>query len=388
MTDINHVPREKEEKEIEWDLQEAQKGGYDHFMLKEIMEEPETIENAIRGRLVADEGLVKLGGLDSVQSKLKNIEQIILVGCGTSYFAAQIGKYMIEEHAGISCQAEVGSEFRYRNPVISKKTMAIFISQSGETADTLACLREMKRKGVLCIGITNVVGSSQARETDAGIYTRSGPEIAVASTKAFLGQLSVLSLLAVYLGRKKTMSLAKGKEIIAELEKLPALAKKILKNRDNIKRIVEKYKGSKNFFFLGRKYNASIASEGALKLKEISYLHAEGMPGGELKHGPLALVDKSFPTVAVCTSGSVYEKMIANIEEIKVRNGPVIVVATEGDKEIEKIADDVIFIPETIEMLTPILSVIPLHLFAYYMASILGYNIDKPRNLAKSVTVE
>ena len=388
VTDINHAPKEKGVKEIEWDLQEAQKGGYDHFMLKEIMEEPETINNAIRGRLIASEGLVKLGGLDSIQSQLKDIERIVLVGCGTSYFAAQIGKYMMEEYAGISCQAEVGSEFRYRDPVMGKKTMAVFISQSGETADTLACLREMKRKGVLCIGITNVVGSSQARETDAGIYTRSGPEIAVASTKAFLGQLSVLALLTVYLGRKKTMSLAQGKEIIAQLESLPNLAKKVLENRNEAKKIVDKYKDFKNFFFLGRKYNAFIASEGALKLKEISYLHAEGMPGGELKHGPLALIDKNFPTIAICTSGSVYEKMISNIEEVKVRGGPVIAVATEGDEEIKNIADDVIYIPKTTEMLTPILSVIPLHLFSYYMAAILGYNIDKPRNLAKSVTVE
>ena len=388
VTDINHVPREKGVKEIEWDLQEAQKGGYDHFMLKEMMEEPETIENAIRGRLIKNEGLVKLGGLDSVQSQLKDIDRIILVGCGTSYFAAQIGKYMMEEYAGISCQAEIGSEFRYRNPMVGKNTMAIFISQSGETADTLACLREMKRKGVLCLGITNVVGSSQARETDAGIYTRSGPEIAVASTKAFLGQLSVLSLLTVYLGRKKTMSLSRGKEIVSELEKLPDLARKILENRNEIKRIVEKYKSFKNFFFLGRKYNSFIASEGALKLKEISYLHAEGMPGGELKHGPLALIDKDFPTIAICTSGSVYEKMISNIQQVQVRGGLVVAIATEGDKEIKKIADDVIYIPKTTEMLTPILSVIPLHLFAYYMAAILGYNIDKPRNLAKSVTVE
>ncbi len=386
--DINHDPKEKGVKEIEWDLQEAQKGGYDHFMLKEIMEEPETIKNAIRGRLIINEGLVKLGGLDSVKSQLRDIEKIVLVGCGTSYFAAQIGKYMIEEHTGISCQAELGSEFRYRNPVVNKKTMAVFISQSGETADTLACLREMKRRGVLCLGITNVVGSSQARETDAGIYTRSGPEIAVASTKTFLGQLSVLALLTIYLGRKKRMSLIQGKKIISELEKLPELAQKILENRKEIKRIVEKYKDLKNFFFLGRKYNAFIALEGALKLKEISYLHAEGMPGGELKHGPLALIDKSFPTIVICTSGSVYGKMISNIEEVKVRGGPVIAIATEGDKEIKKITDDVIYIPKTTEMLTSILSVIPLHLFAYYMADILGYNIDKPRNLAKSVTVE
>ncbi len=387
--DANYIPKEKIIKEIEWDLEEAQKGGYGHFMLKEIMEEPETIKNAFRGRIIPKEGLAKLGGLESVESRLKNIEKIILVGCGTSYFAAQIGRYMLEEQAGISCQVGLGSEFRYRNPVVdSDKTAAVFISQSGETADTLACLRELKRKGVLCLGITNVVGSSQARETEAGVYTRSGPEIAVASTKAFLGQLTVLSLLTLYLGRMREMSLLEGKEIINELEKLPALAEDILETTPKIKKLAKKYKDFKNFFYLGRKYNSFIASEGALKLKEIAYLHAEGLPGGEIKHGPLALIDKNVPTVAICPSSSVYEKMLANIEEIKVRDGPIITVATQGNKRIKKISDDVIYIPQTIEMLNPILSVIPLHLFSYYIASILGYNIDKPKHLAKSVTVE
>jgi glucosamine--fructose-6-phosphate aminotransferase (isomerizing) len=388
ITDINKIPKEKVVKEIEWDLKEAQKGGYDHFMLKEIMEEPETIENALRGRLVSGEGLVKLGGLDNVFQQLKNIDNLILIGCGTSYFAAQTAKYWIEEIAGISCQVGLGSELRYRNPVIKKGTAAIFISQSGETADTLACLREFRRKNILCLGITNVVGSSQARETEAGIYTRSGPEIAVASTKAFLGQLSILALLAIYLGRMRGLGILEGEKLVKKIRELPNLARKILEESSEIKKIAEQYKDFKNFFFIGRKYNSFIASEGALKLKEISYLHAEGLPGGEIKHGPLALVDKNFPTIALCPKGSVYEKMISNIEEVKVRGGPIIAIATEGDENIKEIADHVIYIPETIELFSPILSVIPLHLFAYYMAFILEYNIDKPRNLAKSVTVE
>ncbi len=386
--DSNQIPKEKIIKEIEWDLEEAQKGGYDHFMLKEIMEEPETIRDALRGRFILDEGLAKLGGLDSVQTQLRDIEHLILIGCGTSYFAAQVGKYLIEENAGVSCEVGLGSEFRYRSPVLKKNTAAVFISQSGETADSLACLRELKRKGVLCLGITNVVGSSQARETEAGVYTRSGPEIAVASTKAFLGQLSILALLTVYLGRTRKMSVGQGKEFISCLNQLPELAQKILDNSSRIEELVQKYKKFSHFFFLGRKYNTFIASEGALKLKEIAYLYAEGLPGGEIKHGPLALIDENVPTIAIAPFGSVYEKMLSNIEEVKVRKGPLIVIATEGDKEISKIADDVIYIPKIIEPLTPLLSVIPLHLFAYYMASVLGYNIDKPRNLAKSVTVE
>jgi glucosamine--fructose-6-phosphate aminotransferase (isomerizing) len=272
--------------------------------------------------------------------------------------------------------------------VIDKKTAAIFISQSGETADTLASLQEMKQKGVLTIGITNCVGSTQARETDAGIYTRSGPEIAVASTKAFLGQLTTLAMLTVYLGRQKDMAQVMGKRITSEIARLPDLAKEVLKIAPQVKKLAGKYKKFRDFWFVGRKYNYPIAIEGALKMKEVSYLHAESMAGGELKHGPLALVDENFPTVAICPSDSVYEKMISNIQQIKARNGKVIAIATTGNKEIKKIVDDVIYIPKTLEMLTPVLSVIPLHLFAYYMAASLGHDVDKPRNLAKSVTVE
>jgi len=382
------ILREKKPEEIEWELEDTQKGGYPHFMLKEIMEEPETIENAIKGRLMTDEGKVKLGGLDGIEKKLREISRIVLVACGTASYAARVGKYMLEEYAGIPVEVDIGSEFRYRKPVVDKNTAAIFISQSGETADTLAALKEMKGKGILTIGITNVIGSTQARETDAGVYARSGPEIAVASTKAFLGQLAVLSLLTVYLGRQRDMSLVMGKRIVSELTKLPEMARQILKQAVEIEKLAKKYKDFKNFWFIGRKYNAPIALEGALKLKEISYLHAEGCAGGELKHGPIALVDENFPTVAICPSDSVYEKMVSNIQEIKARNGRVLSISTEGNEDIRKIVDDVIYIPKTLEMLTPILSVIPLHLFAYYTAVFLGHDVDKPRNLAKSVTVE
>jgi len=357
-------------------------------MLKEIMEEPDAIENAIRGRLIIKEGTVKLGGLDSVSERLKKINRLILVACGTAGYAVKVGKYMLEEYVGIPTDVDIGSEFRYRKHILDKNTASVFVSQSGETADTLAGLREMKKKGILTIGITNVIGSSQSRETDAGIYTRSGPEIAVASTKAFLGQLSTLAMLTVYLGRQRDMSLVMGRRIVSELSRIPDLSRRILSKAPEIKKLAEKYKEFKNFWFMGRKYNFPIALEGALKLKEISYLHAEGGPGGELKHGPLALIDENFPVIALCPSDSVYNKMISNVEEIKARGGCVIAVATEGNEQIKELVDDVIYIPKTLEMLTPILSVIPLHLFAYYMAVLLEHDVDKPRNLAKSVTVE
>ena len=389
---FNIFKEEKENKKqietIEWDIEQAEKGGYKHFMLKEIMEEGRVIEDATRGRLLKDEGLVKLGGLESVAKELREVDKIILIGCGTAYYACKIGEYMLEEYADIPAETDMGSEFRYRKPVIDKKTAAIFVSQSGETADTLAALREMKEKGILTLGITNVVGSSQSRETDAGVYTRSGPEIAVASTKALIGQITTLAMIAVYLGRQREMALVMGKRIVEELTKLPQLAETILKTKEDIKKIAEKYKNYRDFWFIGRKYNYPVALEGALKLKEISYIHAEGSAGGELKHGPLALIDENCPTIAVCPNDSVYEKMVSNIEEVKARKGKVIAIATEGNEEIKKIVDDVIYIPKTLEMLTPVLSLIPLHLFAYYVADALGRDIDKPKNLAKSVTVE
>lgn len=393
--EVNNIRIYKEEKEskkdiqiIDWDIELAEKDGHEHFMLKEIMEEPNVIEDAMRGRLLDDMGMVKLGGLEGVENKLREINSLSLVGCGTAYYACRVGKYMIEEYADIPVEVDFGSEFRYKKPIIKKDGGILFVSQSGETADTLSCLKEMKEKGALTLGITNVVGSSQARETDAGVYTRSGPEISVASTKAFLGQLTVLVLVTIYLGRQRNMSMVMGKRIIDELKRIPELAKKILKQKEEIEKIAQKYKEYKNFWFIGRKYNYPIALEGALKLKEISYVHAEGVAGGELKHGPLALVEESFPTIAICPSDSVYDKMISNIEEIKARKGLVIAIATEGNEEIKKIVDDVIYIPKTLEMLTPLLSVIPLHLFAYYFAKSLKRDIDRPRNLAKSVTVE
>jgi len=385
----------KEEKErkknletIEWNVEQAEKGGYKHFMLKEIMEEPNVIEDAVRGRLLLEQGKVKLGGLDSVEERLRKIDNLFLIGCGTAHYACRVGEYMLEEYADLLVQTDIGSEFRYRKPIVNKNTAAVFVSQSGETADTLAALREMKEKGVLCLGITNVVGSSQARETDAGVYTRSGPEIAVASTKALLGQLAVLAMIAVYLGRQRNMSLITGRRIVSELQKLPQLAREVLSQKQEIKKIAQKYNQYRDFWFIGRKYNYPIALEGALKLKEISYIHAEGVAGGELKHGPLALVDENCPTLAICPTDSVYEKMVANMEEVKARKGKVIAVATAGNEKIKEVADDVIYIPKTLEMLTPLLSVIPLHLFAYYFADSLGRDIDKPKNLAKSVTVE
>ena len=382
------ILKEKPLTTVEWTPEEAEKGGYPHFMLKEIMEEPEAIENAIRGRVKVEEGSAILGGLDMISEKLRKINRLILVACGTAHYAAQVGEYMSEEYAGIPTEVDIGSEFRYRKPIVDKKTAAIFVSQSGETADTLAALREMKKKGILTLGITNVVGSTQARETDAGVYTRSGPEIAVASTKAFIGQLATLAMFTVYLGRQRDMALAMGQRIVSELAKLPDLARKVLESAPRIQKLAGKYKDFKNFYYIGRKYNSPIALEGALKLKEISYLHAEGVGGGELKHGPLALIDENFPTIAICSSDSVYEKMVSNIEEVKARGGPVIAIATQGNEEIKRIVDDVIYIPKTLEMLTPMLSVIPLHLFAYYMAVLLGEDVDKPRNLSKVITVE
>jgi glucosamine--fructose-6-phosphate aminotransferase (isomerizing) len=358
-------------------------------MLKEIMEQPESILNSLRGRLIIEQGLAKLGGLELVEEKLRKVEKINIIACGTAYLAGLAGEYMLEEYAGIPVETDLASEFRYRKPILDEKTASVFISQSGETADTLASLKEIKRKGGLALGIVNVVGSSVARATDAGIYNHAGPEIGVASTKAFTSQLTVLALLTLFLGRQRNLSLSMGQRIAKEISRLPLLLDKILKETSSeIKSLAGKYYKFNNFLYIGRKYNYPIALEGALKLKEISYIHAEGYGAGEMKHGPIALIDENFPTFAICPSDSVYEKMVSNIQEIKARKGKVIALATEGDKEIKNIADDVIYIPKTLEMLTPILAVIPLQLFAYYVAVLLGRDVDKPRNLAKSVTVE
>lgn len=388
IADLNREAQVRPATEVEWGIEEAQKGGYSHFMLKEIFEQPESLENSIRGRLIQDEGMARLGGLERVKEKLREINRIHILACGTAYHAGLVGEYMLEEYAGIPTEVDFASEFRYRKPILDKNTLALFISQSGETADTLAALREAKEKGVLAISIVNAVGSSIARSTDAGVYNHAGPEIGVASTKAFTSQLSVLALLTLYLGRPRGMSYVFGERIAREIVKLPQLIKIALRQNNEIKKIAEKYKDSTNFIYLGRKYNYPIALEGALKLKEISYIHAEGLSGGEMKHGHIALIDKNFPTLAICPKDSVYEKMVSNIEEIKTRGGRVIAVATKGDIKIKSIADDVIYIPKTLEMLTPVLSVIPLQLFAYHVAALLGRDVDKPRNLAKSVTVE
>ena len=373
---------------IDWSMDQAEKQGYDHFMIKEIFEQPHSIEDAIRGRLLASEGMAKLGGLGSVKDRLNQIKKIIIVSCGTSYYAGLVGGYMIEEYVGVPVKVEFASEFRYRKPILDSKTAVLAISQSGETADTLAAVREARNKGALTLGIINAVGSTIARETDAGVYNHAGPEIGVASTKAFTSQLSILVLITILLGRQRGMSLTMGKRIASELLKIPKLIEKALGESKEIKRIARKYAKYSDFLFLGRKYNAPIAFEGALKLKEISYIHAEGYPSGEMKHGPIAMIDKDFPSLFIVPKDSVYEKNFSGMEEIKARGGKIVAIATMGDREVKKIADDVIYIPKTLEMLTPLLSVIPLQLFAYYIGVSKGYDVDKPRNLAKSVTVE
>ena len=386
--DIQNNKKEKQITELDWDVQEAQKGGYEHFMLKEIMEQPESIENTMRGRVIAEEGLARLGGLDEKEKALREIERMNIIACGTAYYAGMVGEYMLEEYAGIPVDADIASEFRYRKPILDAKTASLFVSQSGETADTFGALREVKQKGGLALGIINVVGSSIAREIDAGVYNHAGPEIGVASTKAFTSQMTSLALLTLYLGRQRGMSLVTGKKIAGELLALSALARKVLSQASMVEQIAHTYKDAENFLYIGRKYNYPIALEGALKLKEVSYVHAEGYGAGEMKHGPIALIDEEFPTMAICLSDSVYDKMISNVQEIRARKGKVIAIATEGNDEIKEVADDVIYIPKVAEMLSPILAVIPLQLFAYYMAVSRGYDPDKPRNLAKSVTVE
>ena len=382
------IYKEKKPEDIEWSQEQYEKVGYPHFMLKEIMEQPETLEDAMRGRLIIEEGTAKLGGLQSVEKKLRQVDKIYLVACGTARHAALVGEYMIEECAGIVTKTDAASEFRYRKPILDRNSVVLAISQSGETADTLAAVREAKARGILTLGITNVVGSTQARETDAGVYTRAGPEIAVASTKAFTSQLVVLALFALFLGRKRQLPLTTGESIAKELQRIPALARRIIETSAQIRELAVKYQGFENFLYLGRKYNYPVAREGAHKIKETAYVHAEGCRGGEPKHCELALISENFPSICLVPNDSVYEKMISNIEEIKARKGPVIAIATEGNRDIKNLADDVIYVPETIEMLTPILNIIPLQLFAYHMAVLRGCEIDFPRNLAKSVTVE
>lgn len=373
---------------LEWEINQISKKGFSHFMIKEIFEEPEAVESALRGRIVEKEGNVKLGGLENEMDRLKQIKHLIITGCGTAYYAGLVGEYLIENLAGIPVKVELASEFRYRKPIMDEKTALLAISQSGETADTLAAVREAKQKNIFTFGIVNVVGSTISREVEAGIYNHAGPEIAVASTKAFISQLVVLTLLAIFLGRQRQMSIIDGQKIIAELQAIPDKIREILKQTETIKNLAKKYITSENFLYIGRKYNYPVALEGALKLKEVSYIHAEGYSAGEMKHGPIALINKEFPSVVLAPQDDIYEKVFSNTWEIKAREGKIISVLNEGDQKIRQISDDVIYIPKTLDILTPLLTTPPLHLFAYHMAVLRGYDVDKPRNLAKSVTVE
>jgi len=379
---------EKEIHEISMTLEEIDRGGYSHFMLKEIMEQPDSVKNSMRGRLILDEGTAKLGGLENVVDQLAVCKRIVISACGTSWHAGLVGEYMLEQFTRVPTEVEYASEFRYRNPVINKDDAIFFISQSGETADTLAALREAKIKGALALGICNVVGSSIARESIAGVYTHAGPEIGVASTKAFTSQLVVLALITLLLARRKNLSRVDGLTIAEELLNIPGKISKILTLNDQIEEIAEEFKNSQNFLYLGRGYNFPVALEGALKLKEISYIHAEGYPAAEMKHGPIALIDKNMPAVFIAPKDSTYDKIISNIEEVRARRGRIIAIANEDDDHIDSLVDYVIKVPQTIRMLMPLLTVIPLQLLAYHIAVKKGLNVDQPRNLAKSVTVE
>ena len=374
--------------EVDWDISAIEKGDFKHFMMKEIFEQPVSIENAFRGRLINELSTVKLGGLNITPAELRSIQKIQIIACGTSWHSGLIGKYVIESLARIPVDVEYASEFRYRNPIITPGTIVFVISQSGETADTLAALREAKARGVKVFGITNVVGSSIARETDGGVYIHAGTEIGVASTKAFTSQTTVLVLLAVMLGRMNHIAPTYGKRFLKELRLIPEKIDLILKSSDYIREIAKTIVDSSNALYLGRGINFPVALEGALKLKEISYIHAEGYPAAEMKHGPIALIDKNMPVIAIALKDEIYDKIISNLQEVKARNGRIIIIATQGDELITDLSKDVIYIPETMDILQPLLSVIPLQLLAYHIADLRNLDVDQPRNLAKSVTVE
>lgn len=375
--------------ELELKLEALEKGGYDHFMLKEIYEQPRSIKDSMRGRLSSEKGVVNLGGITEYEQKFLNAKRIIFVACGTSWHAGLVGEYLFEDLARIPVEVEYASEFRYRNPIVYEDDVVIAISQSGETADTLAAIELAKSKGATIIGICNVVGSSIARATHAGSYTHAGPEIGVASTKAFTAQVTVLTLMALRIAyRKGTISASRFHELLSELEAIPAKVEKVLQKNDKIKYIADIYKNSSNALYLGRGYSFPVALEGALKLKEISYIHAEGYPAAEMKHGPIALIDEEMPVFVIATKGTSYEKVVSNIQEVKARKGKIIAIVTEGDTQVKEMADYTIEIPETDEILVPLVSVIPLQLLSYHVAVMRGCNVDQPRNLAKSVTVE
>ena len=375
-------------KALDVESNQVEKGDYSHYMLKEIFEQPESLRNTMRGRLNEDDATAVFGGLNLTPQDLRQVRRIVFTACGTSWHSSLFGEYLIEEIAQIPVEVEYASELRYRNPPMDDKTLIFAITQSGETADTLAALREMKRKGHQTLAICNVVGSSIAQEANGGIYLHAGPEIGVASTKAYSSQCLALVLLALHLGRQRNLSYSKGREIIENIKKLPGHVEKALTTNEAVKKVAEKYQKFDNFLYLGRHYNFPTALEGALKLKEISYIHAEGYPAAEMKHGPIALVDEKTPSVFVMPHGFIYDKVMSNLEEIKARGGPVIAIAAEGDERIGEVADDVIYIPKVMSYLQPIVAQVPLQLLSYHIAVLRGCDVDKPRNLAKSVTVE
>ncbi len=378
----------KEVKQIDWDLDAIEKGGHEHFMLKEIFEQPETLRNTMRGRLLEEEGTAKLGGVTLSPEELKSVKRIVLTACGTSWHASLIGGNMLEELVRIPAEVEYASEFRYRNPVVDEGTLLIAVSQSGETADTLAAMREARQRGARVMGVVNVVGSTIARESDFGIYIHAGPEIGVASTKAFTSQVVSLSLFTLLMGRLRDLSVLRGREIVHALRELPDQVERVLELNDAIRELARIYKSAPNFLYLGRGYNFPTALEGALKLKEISYIHAEGLPAAEMKHGPIALIDENMPVVVVAPTDAVYSKIISNIQEVKARGGRIVAVVTEGNDELTDMVDHLIPIPRTVNILTPVLATVPLQLLAYHIAVMRGCNVNMPRNLAKSVTVE
>ena len=375
--------------ELQLNLEAIEKGGFEHFMLKEIYEQPRSIRDTLRGRMLVDKGLISLGGFNEYEAKFLNARRIVIIGCGTSWHAGLVAEYLFEEYARIPVEVEYASEFRYRNPVIGEDDVVIAISQSGETADTLAAIELAKERGATIFGICNVVGSTIARTAHAGAYTHAGPEIGVASTKAFTAQVTVLTMMALHLGHKKgTVSESEYHQLLIELDSIPDKIERMLKSDQDILKITEKYGNMSNFLYLGRGYNFPVALEGALKLKEISYIHAEGYPAAEMKHGPIALIDQSMPVVVIANKGSQYEKIISNVQEIKARDGVIIAIVNEGDTAMKELADFSIEIPETTEAFTPLITTIPLQLMSYHIAVMRGCNVDQPRNLAKSVTVE
>jgi glutamine---fructose-6-phosphate transaminase (isomerizing) len=386
--DMKATTLERPVAKIDWELAQIERGGFDHFMLKEIFEQPQTLENTMRGRVVLEDGMSKLGGINLSHDELLAIDHVVITACGTSWHSALIGEMLIEDLARIPVEVEYASEYRYRNPIVTPNTLCIVISQSGETADTLAAMREAKRRGAKTLGLVNVVGSTIAREDDGGIYLHAGPEIGVASTKAFTSQVVALALLALKMGRKRQLSTIRGREIAQALLDLPAQVQMILDRAPEIEALAERYKDSTNFLYLGRGYNFPTALEGALKLKEISYIHAEGYPAAEMKHGPIALIDENMPVVFIAPHDAVFDKVVSNIQEVKARAGRIICITSREEPALKGLLDHEIRIPPTLDLLTPVLASVPLQLLAYYIAVKRGANVDQPRNLAKSVTVE